>query len=73
MTAPHRRLSALVVAHNEEAQLAECLDTLAFADELVVVLDKSTDGSHGIAEEYADTLIEGRQDHAPSPNPVDAE
>ena len=59
MTAPHRRLSALVVAHNEEAQLAECLDTLAFADELVVVLDKSTDGSHGIAEKYADTLIEG--------------
>ena len=38
-TAP--RLSALVVARNEEAQLAACLATLAFADEIVVVLDLS--------------------------------
>src|SRR5438105_13464695 len=30
------RLSALVVAHNEEAQLAECLSRLAFADEIVI-------------------------------------
>ena len=28
------RLSALVVAHNEEAQIAACLDTLRFADEI---------------------------------------
>ena len=33
-------LSALVVAHNEEAQLAECLECLGFADEILVVLDK---------------------------------
>ncbi|MGH6953339.1 MAG: glycosyltransferase, partial [Alphaproteobacteria bacterium] len=47
------RLSALVVARNEEAQLAECLDRLRFADELVVVLDRSTDGSKAIAERFA--------------------
>jgi cellulose synthase/poly-beta-1,6-N-acetylglucosamine synthase-like glycosyltransferase len=43
------RLSALVVAHNEAAQIATCLDTLAFADEIVVVLDRCTDGTRDIA------------------------
>jgi len=53
------KLSALVVAHNEEAQLEDCLATLRFADEIVVVLDKCTDGSKAIAERAADTVIEG--------------
>lgn len=52
-------LSALVVAHNEEAQIADCLDTLSFADELVVVLDRCTDGTRGIAARYTERLIEG--------------
>jgi len=53
------RLSALVVAHNEEAQLADCLATLDFANELVVVLDRCTDGSKAIAERAGAKLIEG--------------
>lgn len=53
------RLSALVVAHNEEAQLADCLATLGFADEIVVVLDRCTDGSRAIAARFTDRLIEG--------------
>ena len=53
------RLSALVVAYNEEANLADCLETLRFADELVVVLDKCTDRSKEIASRYTDRLIEG--------------
>lgn len=56
---PAIRLSALVVAHNEEAQLADCLDTIRFADEIVVVLDKCTDRSKEIAARYTDRLIEG--------------
>jgi glycosyltransferase involved in cell wall biosynthesis len=56
------RLSALVVAHNEEAQLADCLATLQFADELVVVLDKCTDGSRAIAAGFTDRIIEGSWD-----------
>lgn len=52
-------VSALVVAHNEESQLAACLDTLDFADEIVVVLDKCTDGSEAIARRYTDRLISG--------------
>lgn len=53
------KLSALVVAHNEEENLDACLATLAFADEIVVVLDDCTDGSKAIAAKHTDKLIEG--------------
>jgi glycosyltransferase involved in cell wall biosynthesis len=52
-------LSALVVAHDEAAQLAECLERLAFAGELVVVLDRCTDASAEIARRFTDRIIEG--------------
>jgi len=55
-------LSALVVAHNEERQLADCLARLTFADELVVVLDKCTDGSRDIARRFTDRIVEGSWD-----------
>jgi glycosyltransferase involved in cell wall biosynthesis len=53
------KLSALVVVHDEEQRLAACLDNLRFADEIVVVLDKCTDGSKAIAQRYTDRLVEG--------------
>ena len=53
------RLSALVVAHNEERQLADCLDRLTFADEIVVVLDRCTDGSEAVARRYTDSIVTG--------------
>jgi glycosyltransferase involved in cell wall biosynthesis len=59
MNAAAPRLSALVVARNEEHQLAECLATLRFADEIVVVLDRCTDGSKAIAARLADKVLEG--------------
>jgi len=52
-------LSALVVAHDEEANLADCLERLRFADEIVVLLDRCTDGSRAIAERYATRILEG--------------
>ena len=55
-------LSVLVVVHNEEGQLAECLSRLVTADELVVVLDSCTDNSREIASRYTDRLIEGSWD-----------
>ena len=33
------KLSAVISVHNEESQLAECLKTLEFADEIVVLND----------------------------------
>ncbi|HYB09677.1 MAG TPA: glycosyltransferase family 2 protein [Alphaproteobacteria bacterium] len=52
-------VSALVVARNEEHQLAECLGRLRFADEIVVVLDRCTDGSKAIALRCGARVIEG--------------
>ena len=53
------RLSAVISVHNEEAQLAECLEGLSFADEIVVLLDKCTDGSGDIARTFTDRVIDG--------------
>lgn len=53
------KLSALVVVHNEEERLAACLEKLAFADEIVVVLDKCTDASKAVAQRFTDRLVEG--------------
>jgi len=53
------RLSAVVVARNEEENLEDCLAALAFCDEIVVVLDRSTDGSAEIARRHTDAVIEG--------------
>ena len=52
-------LSALVVVHDEEEQLADCLECLRFADETVVVLDRCTDGSAAIAATFGARVIEG--------------
>lgn len=52
-------ISAVVVVHNEEAQLAECLKTVNFVDELIVVLDRCTDRSAEIARLFEARIIEG--------------
>jgi len=57
MTAP--RLSALIVARNEQERLPDCLASVAFADEVVVVLDRSTDASAEIAGAAGARVIEG--------------
>jgi glycosyltransferase involved in cell wall biosynthesis len=52
-------VSVVVVAHNEEAQLAECLKALGFCDEIVVVLDRCTDKSEDIARLFHARIVEG--------------
>jgi len=47
-------LSVCVIARDEEDQLARCLDSVAFADEMVVVVDdRSRDGTEKLARERA--------------------
>jgi len=53
------RLSALVVVHNEEAQLAACLGGLKFCDEIVVLLDRCGDRSQEIAEGFDARVVAG--------------
>lgn len=45
------RLSAVVLAKNEERQIEECLSCLSFADEIVVIDDESTDKTVRIANQ----------------------
>lgn len=52
-------LSALVVAHNEETHLPDCLARLKFADEVVVVLDRCTDKSREISQAAGARIVEG--------------
>ncbi|MGB0695495.1 MAG: glycosyltransferase family 2 protein [Rhodospirillaceae bacterium] len=58
-TAPALRLSALIVAHNEERHLPLCLAALGFADEVVVVLDRCTDRSEEIARDAGAVIVTG--------------
>ncbi|MGE0717935.1 MAG: glycosyltransferase family 2 protein [Alphaproteobacteria bacterium] len=53
------RVTALVVARNEAAQLGDCLAPLSFADEIVVVLDRTTDSSHEIALRFDARVVQG--------------
>jgi len=56
-TAP--RLSALVVARDEAERITPCLERLDFADEIVVLLDRSTDRTAEIARERGARVVEG--------------
>ena len=56
------KLSAVVSIRNEERQLADCLDALRFAGEIVVVLDRCTDRSREIAARFTDRFVEGAWD-----------
>jgi glycosyltransferase involved in cell wall biosynthesis len=50
-------LSVVIVAKNEEAAIVECLKSVkGWADEIIVVDDKSTDKTAAIASEYADKV-----------------
>ncbi len=52
-------ISAAIVVHNEEKKLEDCLKSLDFCDEIVVVLDKCSDKSKEIALKYGAKIIEG--------------
>ena len=55
-------LSVLIIVHNEEKQFKACLETVKFADEIVVILDKCSDKSKLIAKKYTDKIYEGSWD-----------
>lgn len=55
MTAP--RLSAVVITLNEEAHIRRCLESVAWADEVVVVDACSHDKTVQIAREFTDRVI----------------
>jgi glycosyltransferase involved in cell wall biosynthesis len=51
-----RRLSVTVIVWNEEERLRACLDSVGFADEIVVVDAESTDKTVSLAREFTDKV-----------------
>ncbi len=51
------KISAVVRTFNEESNLRECLESLTWADEIIVVDSCSTDGTVAIAREFTDRVI----------------
>ena len=52
-------LSVLLVIHNEEKQLKSCLNTINFANEIIIVLDKCNDNSREIAKKFTKNIFSG--------------
>ena len=50
-------ISAVVITRNEEANVAACLDTLQWVDELIVVDAESTDRTVDVARRYTDKVF----------------
>lgn len=51
-------LSATVITLNEQARIRDCLDSLKWADEIVVVDSCSTDRTVEICREYTDRIVQ---------------
>jgi len=52
------RLSVIIITYNEEKNLARCLGSLTFADEIIIVDSHSTDKTKEIAQKYTDKIWE---------------
>lgn len=51
------KVSILILAHNEAANLPRCLSALAWCDDIVVIDSGSTDGSQTIAERHGARVL----------------
>ena len=52
-------LSVLIVIKNEQKQIEECLKSVNFAHEIIVILDKCTDNSEKIVRKYTKKIFKG--------------
>ena len=60
-------ISVVIITKNEEERLAECLESVSWAKEIVVIDDESSDQTTGVARRYTDKIfirrmaVEGEQ------------
>lgn len=57
-----QRVSVVIITHNEEARIGECLESVKWADELIVLDDASTDKTREIAQRYTDKVFTRKMD-----------
>jgi len=55
-------ISVVVVAKNEEKNIATCLESVKWADEIIVLDDFSSDGTVEIAKRYTDKVFQRKMD-----------
>ena len=53
---PEIQLSVIIITLNEESSLKDCLESVKWADEIILVDSGSTDGSLEIAKQYTDKI-----------------
>ena len=64
-----KKISAIIIAKNEEGMIADCLDSVAFCDEIIVIDGESKDRTKDIAEKMgARVFIEPFKDFATARN-----
>ena len=57
MMAERRRLSVVILTKNEEARIARCLESVRWADEVIVVDDMSTDRTAEICRQFGARVV----------------
>lgn len=55
-------LSVVIIAKNEEERIGGCLESVKWADEIIVVDDMSTDMTVEIARQYTDKIVQRKMD-----------
>jgi len=55
-------LSVVIITKNEEERLRECLESVSWIPEIIVVDDQSTDGTVRIAREFTDRVFSRKMD-----------
>ena len=52
------KISAVVIAYNDESNMRSCLESLSWVDELIVVDSHSTDETAKISLEYTEQVYQ---------------
>jgi len=58
MSQKNKKLSAIIIARNEEPRIAQCISALSFAEEIIVVNNGSTDNTKQIASSMGARVID---------------
>ena len=55
-------ISAVIIAKNEENTIADCMESVAFCDEIIVIDNGSTDRTKDVAKHFGAKVIDLKTD-----------